>query len=109
MDFTRVGALAEVPEGELRSYELPAARVAIVHLENDVFALGDECTHEGCSLAEGELDEAADTVVCPCHGSAFDLRNGEPVEGPAEDPVPVFVVRVVDGWIEVGPQAGGEG
>lgn len=109
MDFTRVGALAEVPEGELRSYELPAARVAIAHLENDVFALGDECTHEGCSLAEGELDEAADTVVCPCHGSAFDLRNGEPVEGPAEDPVPVFVVRVVDGWIEVGPQAGGEG
>jgi 3-phenylpropionate/trans-cinnamate dioxygenase ferredoxin component len=109
MDFTRVGALAEVPEGELRSYELPACRVAIAHLENDVFALGDECTHEGCSLAEGELDDAADTIVCPCHGSAFDLRNGEPVEGPAEDPVPVFVVRVVDGWIEVGPQAGGEG
>ncbi len=109
MDFIRVGALAEVPEGELRSYELPAGRVAIAHLENDLFALGDECTHEGCSLAEGELDDAADTVVCPCHGSAFDLRNGEPVEGPAEDPVSVFAVRSVDGWIEVGPQAGGEG
>ncbi len=109
MDFTRVGALAEVPEGELRSYELPAGRVAIAHLENDVFALGDECTHEGCSLAEGELDDAADTIVCPCHGSAFDLRNGEPVEGPAKDPISVFVVRVIDGWIEVGPQAGGEG
>lgn len=109
MEFTRVGALAEVPEGELRAYELPAGRVAVAHLENDLFALGDECTHEGCSLSDGEIDEAADTIVCPCHGSAFDLRDGEPVEGPAEDPVPVFAVRVVDGWIEVGPQAGSEG
>ena len=109
MDFIRVGALAEVPEGELRSYELPAGRVAIAHLENDLFALGDGCTHEGCSLAEGQIDDSADTVVCPCHGSAFDLRNGEPVEGPAQDALPVFAVRVVDGWIEVGPQAGGEG
>ena len=109
MEFIRVGALAEVPEGEIRAYELPAGRVAVAHLENDLFALGDECTHEGCALSEGELDDAADTVVCPCHGSAFDLRNGEPVEGPAEDPVPVFAVRVVDGWIEVRPQAGGEG
>jgi nitrite reductase/ring-hydroxylating ferredoxin subunit len=43
-------------------------------------------------------------VICPCHRSASDLRNGEPVEGPAEDPVPVYPVRVTDeGWIEVRP------
>jgi 3-phenylpropionate/trans-cinnamate dioxygenase ferredoxin subunit len=60
---------------------------------------------EGCSLAEGELGEQEETVVCPCHASEFDLRTGEPVAGPAEDPVPVFAVRVVDDWIEVGPPA----
>lgn len=108
MDFIRVGALAEVPEGELRAYELPGGRVAVAHVENELFALGDECTHAGCSLAEGELDEQADTVVCPCHGSAFDVRSGEPLEGPAVDPVPVFQIRVQDGWIEVGPRLGGE-
>ena len=108
MEFIRVGALAEVPEGELRAFDIPAGRVAVAHLENDLFVLGDGCTHEGCALSDGELDDAADTVVCLCHGSSFDLRNGEPVEGPAEDPVPVFAVRVVDGWIEIGPQAGGE-
>jgi 3-phenylpropionate/trans-cinnamate dioxygenase ferredoxin subunit len=107
--FARIAALAEVPDGELRAYDLPAGRVAVGHIENELFAFADECTHEGCSLSEGELDEEADTVVCPCHGSAFDLRSGEPVEGPAEDPVPVYQVRVLDGWIEVGPQIGGEG
>lgn len=106
--FVRVGSIAEVLDGEMRAYELQVGRVAIAHIENQLFAFGDECTHEGCSLAEGELDEAADTVVCPCHGSAFDLRSGEPVEGPAEDPLPVYRVRVEQDWIEVGPEIGGE-
>ncbi len=106
MDFHRVGTLVEIPEGELRAYDLPAGRVAIAHVENELFALGDECTHEGCSLAEGEIDDVKDTVVCPCHASEFDLRNGEPIEGPAEDPVPVYTVRVEDGWVEVGPLVG---
>ena len=108
-DYMRVATLAEVPEGELRSYELVVGRVVVAHVESELFALGDECTHQGCLLSEGEIDEVADTVVCPCHGSAFDLRTGEPVEGPAEDPVPVFPLRVADGWIEVLPVPGGEG
>jgi 3-phenylpropionate/trans-cinnamate dioxygenase ferredoxin subunit len=101
--FRRVGSRAEVPEGELRSFDLPGLRVAIAHVENELYAFGDECTHEGCSLAEGTLGEQEDTVVCPCHGSEFDLATGEPVGGPAVDPVPVYAVRVTDEWIEVGP------
>jgi 3-phenylpropionate/trans-cinnamate dioxygenase ferredoxin subunit len=106
-DFRRVGSLAEVPEGELRSFDLPGLRVAIAHVENELFAFGDECTHEGCSLAEGTLGAQEDTVVCPCHESEFDLATGEPVAGPAVDPVPVFGMRVVDGWIEVRPAVDG--
>ena len=61
----------------------------------------DACTHQGCSLADGTVDERAVTVECPCHGSVFDIETGEPVEGPAEDPVPIFEARIVDGWVEV--------
>jgi 3-phenylpropionate/trans-cinnamate dioxygenase ferredoxin subunit len=106
--FRRIASLAEVPEGELRAYDMPTGRVAVAHVENELFAFGDECTHEGCSLAEGQLGAKEETVICPCHGSEFDLRTGEPIEGPAEDPVPVFSVRVDDGWIEVGPRPPGE-
>lgn len=108
MDFIRVGALAEVPDGELRAFETPGGRVAIAHVENRLFAFADECTHAGCSLADGELDDRDATVSCPCHGSVFDVETGEPVEGPAVDPVPVYPVHIVEGWIEVQPQAGGE-
>ena len=106
-DFARIASLAEVPEGELRAYDLAAGRVAVAHVENELFAFGDECTHEGCSLAEGHLGGDEDTVVCPCHASEFDLRTGEPILGPAEDQVPVFLVRVTDGWIELGPPTEG--
>jgi 3-phenylpropionate/trans-cinnamate dioxygenase ferredoxin subunit len=101
--FVRVASLAEIPDGELRAYEVPTGRVGIAHVENELFAFGDECTHEGCSLAEGGLGAQEESVVCPCHASEFDLRTGEPIEGPAEDPVPVFAVRVTEGWVEVGP------
>ena len=78
-------------------------RICIGHAGAGVFAIGDECTHQGCSLSEdGELTEEG-MVECGCHGSRFDPSTGEPVHGPASDPVPVFQTHVVDGWIEVGP------
>lgn len=101
MDFTRVAALGEIPEGECRVYDLPGSRIAVARVESRIFAFGDECTHQGCSLADGTMDERAATVECPCHGSVFDIETGEPLEGPAEDPVPVFDARIVDGWVEV--------
>jgi len=106
-DFARIASLAEVPEGELRAYDLAAGRVAVAHVENELFAFGDECTHEGCSLAEGSLGGQEDTVICPCHESEFDMATGEPVSGPAVDPVPTYAVRERDGWLEVGPPTEG--
>src|SRR5581483_3037164 len=106
--FVRVGGLAEVPDGEIRLFEHVSGRVTVAHIENELFAFGDEGTHEGCSLAEGELDEVADTELCPCHGIAFALRDGERGDGPARVPVPVYPVRVGDGWIEVRLEIGGQ-
>ena len=102
MEFVRVASLAEIPEGEARSYEIPVGRVAVAHVENRLFAFSDDCTHAGCSLSDGELDDRIATVTCPCHGSVFDIETGEPVEGPAVDPLAVHAVRLEDGWVEVG-------
>jgi 3-phenylpropionate/trans-cinnamate dioxygenase ferredoxin subunit len=106
MEFVRVGGLAEIPDGELRAFETPVGRIAVAHLEDRVFAFGDECTHAGCSLSEGELDDHDSSVACPCHGSVFDVESGEPLDGPATDPVPIYPVRVVEGWVEVMPAPG---
>lgn len=106
MEFNRVGALGEIPDGEARAFDTPSGRVAVAHVEARLFAFGDSCTHMGCSLAEGEIDDRAATVECPCHGSVFDVETGEPLEGPAEDPVAIFPTRIVDGWVEVAATPG---
>jgi 3-phenylpropionate/trans-cinnamate dioxygenase ferredoxin subunit len=104
VDFVRVGSIAEIPEGEVRAFDLPTGRVAVVHAEARLFAFADECTHAGCALSEGEFDDRESTVECACHGSVFDVETGEPLEGPAQDPVAVHPARLVDGWVEVAPE-----
>ena len=66
---------------------------------NDVFAIHDRCSHRGCSLSEGTVEE--DEVVCACHGSRFSLRNGAVRHGPATAAQPAFQVRLQDGRVDV--------
>lgn len=40
------------------------------------------CTHAGCSLGSGELDDTV--VTCACHGSRFDVATGDVLRGPAQ-------------------------
>jgi 3-phenylpropionate/trans-cinnamate dioxygenase ferredoxin component len=109
VEFIRVGSLAEIPEGEVRAFDLPSGKVAVAHVEHQLYAFGDECTHMGCSLAEtGSFDDRAAEVECSCHGSVFDVETGEPTNGPAEDALAVFSARIVDGWVEVASQPGRE-
>ena len=73
--------------------------VLLLRTGDRVYALHDRCSHRGCSLSEGEID--GDHVVCACHGSRFDLRDGAVHRGPATSPQPAFQVRERDGRIEV--------
>lgn len=64
-----------------------------------VHAIDDVCTHGEVSLAEGDV--AGCTVECWLHGSAFDLRSGEPTTPPAFEPVDVYACEERDGQIFV--------
>lgn len=74
--------------------------IALARLQNgDWVAFDDTCTHEECPLSEGDVEE--DRIVCYCHGSEFDLRTGEVLVGPAEDPLSIYPVRVEGGELQV--------
>lgn len=103
-EFVRLGPFAEIAEGEVRAYDLPWGRVAVTHVEHRLFAFADECTHAGCSLSEGSFDDRAATITCANDESVFDVETGEPIAGPAQDPVAVHRAREVDGWVEVSPR-----
>jgi nitrite reductase/ring-hydroxylating ferredoxin subunit len=98
-EWVTVGKEGEVGEGELVSFSAGDRQIAIANVEGDLHAFDDWCTHQQCSLAEGDLDGTI--VECPCHGSQFDVTTGEAVQGPATDPVDVFEVREQDGELQV--------
>lgn len=67
----------------------------------EVFAIGNECPHQGGSLCDGWVD--GDIVTCPLHGWEFDLRSGVCMTIPGER-VPRYAVTVEDGAIMVEPE-----
>ncbi|HEX5417321.1 MAG TPA: Rieske 2Fe-2S domain-containing protein [Chloroflexota bacterium] len=97
--FTPVLAASELANNTLRCAEANGYKVLLARVNGQIYAIGDTCSHWGCSLAGGHL--MGDVVKCPCHGSEFNLRNGSVVEGPASQPEPYFEVREENGQILV--------
>ncbi len=110
MSFDRVMLcpLEELADGQARRFDVDSGgllhRITVVRLGDDLYALGDTCSHADYSLAEGEVDAEEGTIECWKHGSLFSLATGEAETMPATRPVPVYDVGVSDGhvWLDVG-------
>lgn len=48
------------------------------------------CPHQGCPVDR----VTEDGIVCPCHGSVFDLSSGAPTAGPAQSPLGAVQLRI---------------
>jgi 3-phenylpropionate/trans-cinnamate dioxygenase ferredoxin subunit len=79
----------------------PGVYVGVYNCAGSLYAIEDRCSHDDGPLCEGEWDEASCTVVCPRHGSAFELATGRPRSLPAYEPVKTYPVRIVDGVVRV--------
>ncbi|GGF33711.1 (2Fe-2S)-binding protein [Marmoricola endophyticus] len=92
MAFQRACAVADLRDGEALPLDVGGVEVALVRTDEGVFAVEDECSHAKVALSEGDVENC--TIECWMHGSAFDLRTGEPTGPPATEPVAVYPVRV---------------
>jgi nitrite reductase/ring-hydroxylating ferredoxin subunit len=86
-------------EGELLSVDVAGTQVAVTVVDGVVYAVDDECTHQACSLSDGDVEGL--TVVCPCHQGTVDLTTGAGVSGPPERPVGCWKATLRDGALEL--------
>ena len=98
-DFRTVAKVSEIRTDEMKLVDLDGEEVVIANVDGAFFAFGNECTHVGGPLVEGVLE--GETVTCPLHASVFNVKSGEVLEEPAEDPVPTYEVRVEGDDIQV--------
>ena len=98
-DWTPAADATVLPDGRPTRVVVDDTPVLLVRDGELIFAIHDRCSHRGCSLSEGELKGSE--IVCGCHGSRFDLRNGALLGGPATSAQPAFQVRVENGVVQV--------
>jgi nitrite reductase/ring-hydroxylating ferredoxin subunit len=98
-EFISVGPAGELENGDMTNVEVEGARIGLARVAGALYAFSDVCTHQGCPLAEGEL--RGTELECGCHGSVFQLKTGEVLEGPATRPIEVYPAREVDGQIQI--------
>ena len=94
---TRLGTVKDVPDGDMIVAKAGDREVLLVNPGTGIFALDNSCIHGGCRLIHGKLE--GENLTCPCHGSVFNVRTGEVLDGPAASPQPTVAVTVKDGDI----------
>ena len=93
----RLCALSDLAPGTATRFDVGAHKICVVRFEGEeVYAIGDTCSHANVSLSEGEVDPLTRHIECWKHGSCFSLETGEPDTLPATKPVPTYEV-VLDG------------
>jgi nitrite reductase/ring-hydroxylating ferredoxin subunit len=90
--------LKDLPQNVPRLFYPKGLGMLLLHRGDNVFALSNRCPHMGCALASGTLE--GDIIRCPCHGWAFDTRNGELVIS-REIRLPMYPVRLESGKVFV--------
>lgn len=92
LDWKDIGLLTDIPVQGARRVEHPAGRIAVFRtIDDQVFALRDECPHKRGPLSEGIVHGHA--VTCPLHNWVIDLATGA-ATGPDEGCTGHIPVRV---------------
>ncbi|SJN24334.1 Ferredoxin, 2Fe-2S [Microbacterium esteraromaticum] len=93
MSAQRACAVSELEQDTPLLVELDGVPIALVKdSDGEIHAIGDRCTHGDISLSEGFVE--GKTLECWAHGSAFSLDTGMPLNLPAYEPVPVYIVQI---------------
>jgi nitrite reductase/ring-hydroxylating ferredoxin subunit len=74
-EYQRVASKNDLQEGNLLKVEVRGKELVLSMVDGKIFAIENECTHQGGPLNEGELKGYG--LKCPWHYAVFDVRNGK--------------------------------
>jgi 3-phenylpropionate/trans-cinnamate dioxygenase ferredoxin subunit len=91
-DFQKIATKNDIENGSMKTFEIAGKKIAVAHIDGNFFAIDDTCSHAQCSLGEGYID--GQTVICPCHGSTFDIESGKVLSMPATKDITSYPIKV---------------
>jgi len=103
-DFVAVLPVSDLDDGQPHHVVAEGVGMILVRDDTAIHALGERCPHLGAPMVDGWLYRG--DLVCPWHGSCFDLTEGTATRGPASAPLPSYEARERAGQIEVRRRSG---
>ena len=97
--FIEIAKTCEIAPGEAKMVEVEGEKIAIFNLEGDYYAIDNTCPHARGPLSEGEVK--GEEVICPWHGSEFNIKTGEALRPPARRGVKSYKVQVEGSIIKI--------
>ena len=104
--MTNIGKFSEFESGVAKKVKVDGVAVAVVRIDDKIFAIADKCSHADVSLSDGVVWCETKQLECIKHGSAFNLVTGVPDTLPATQPVAVYEVSVVNDEVNVSLKGG---
>jgi 3-phenylpropionate/trans-cinnamate dioxygenase ferredoxin component len=87
-----VAPTSAVTPGQMKTFTINGQQILIANWQGTFFATQDLCTHDGGTLADGELIDGQ--IECPRHGARFDPQTGAVTALPAMFPIKTFPLRI---------------
>ena len=97
--FVEVAKKSEIPEAGAIAVEVEDKRLALINLRGEIYAIDDDCPHEGGPLSEGTI--SGEEIECPWHTSHFNIKTGRVTIDPATEDVATYRVRLIGDAVEV--------
>ena len=91
----------ELVSGKAKRFIVGDRAIAVVRIDDSVYAIGDKCSHADVALSDGEVLCDTKEIECSRHASSFSLETGMPNTLPATQPVPVYVATVENGTVSI--------
>lgn len=90
--YVKLASRGDVKPNSMTRVVVNDQKILLANVNGSFYAIGDVCMHRGCQLSKGTLE--GETVICPCHGSTYDLKTGNFLRGPTKKGEPRFDLKV---------------
>jgi nitrite reductase/ring-hydroxylating ferredoxin subunit len=74
-DRVPIGEASEVLPGALKTFDAAGRSIVVARVGDGFCAVAAKCPHMGGPMGKGRLE--GDAIVCPTHGSRFDVCTGD--------------------------------
>jgi len=92
MGFVKLASVNDAKPNSMMGLTVNNQKILLANVNGNYYAISNVCMHRGCQLSKGKL--VGETVVCPCHGSIYELKTGNFTKGPTKKPEPAYELKV---------------